>query len=326
MSKNNNNNENNISTNTIIVDAATVLPVRINPNSSNSNNNNNLLKSKVVLSHKNYNLSKYANSFLKQFEWKFQSNFQILVGQSEVVNWIRSKSVDNISLMRYGGEWKLPGGNKDDGETIEGAARRELSEEFDTIVPNNAVLRLFDVSSTDSVKGKSYRMYNFVCLADENPWLNDIDIQQLNKRLYEKRETFEKQHARNKDSPFWDMPIQKREEISPEVYQASWMNIEDVIDTYLNSRHAPDKFVPVNTYQKEQFQKYNITKRDPMYATMFTIRKLERAGTFDQIRQRSEKLLLKQQVEQEVQKQQPEEEVEEEEEVEVEMKKVKASL
>ena len=63
-----------------------------------------------------------------------------------------------------------------------------------------------------------------------------------------------------------------------------------------------------------------------MYATMFTIRKLERAGTFDQIRQRSEKLLLKQQEEQEVQKQQPEEEVEEEEEVEVEMKKVKASL
>ena len=28
-------------------------------------------------------------------------------------------------------------------------------------------------------------MWNFVCLADENPWLNDIDVEDLNKRLIE---------------------------------------------------------------------------------------------------------------------------------------------
>jgi 8-oxo-dGTP pyrophosphatase MutT (NUDIX family) len=50
--------------------------------------------------------------------------------------------------MRYGGEYKFAGGSKDHGETVEQTARRELSEEFGVVVPQDAVLRPFRVNST----------------------------------------------------------------------------------------------------------------------------------------------------------------------------------
>ena len=275
---------NNNNSNVIVVDAATVVPVRLNPNNNNNNNNNNNYK--TILNHKNYNLTKEGTLQLKDFNWEFKSNLQVLLGQSEIVNWVRSENPDNVSLMRYGGEWKLPGGSKDDGETIEETARRELSEEFDTAVPKDAILRPFRVNSTRVIQGKSYRMWNFVCLADENPWLNDIDVEDLNKRLLEKRKIFAGKYM-DRNSAFWTMSKHEREQVSPEVYQAAWMDISDVVDIYLNSKHAPDAFVPVNTYQAEQFKKYNVKGRDPMYATMTTIRALEHAGNFDAIRKKS---------------------------------------
>ena len=93
------------------------------------------------------------------------------MGQSEVVNWVRSAAPDKLAFMRYGGEFKFAGGTKDKGETIEETARRELSEEFMTEVPSSAILHPFRVNSTRAIAGKSFLMYNFVCLADENPWL-----------------------------------------------------------------------------------------------------------------------------------------------------------
>ena len=49
--------------------------------------------------------------------------------------------------MRYAGEWKVAGGNVDEGESVAAAAARELSEEFlsplGLPLPKNAVLRPF---------------------------------------------------------------------------------------------------------------------------------------------------------------------------------------
>ena len=48
-----------------------------------------------------------------------------IAGQAEVVNWLRT-TPEKIATMRYAGEWKLAGGNVDEGETIAAAAAREL--------------------------------------------------------------------------------------------------------------------------------------------------------------------------------------------------------
>jgi 8-oxo-dGTP pyrophosphatase MutT (NUDIX family) len=58
----------------------------------------------------------------------FTSGWEVLMGQSEVLNWMRSSS-DTRAQMRYGGEYKFAGGSQDEGETIVETAVRELEEE-----------------------------------------------------------------------------------------------------------------------------------------------------------------------------------------------------
>ena len=59
----------------------------------------------------------------------FHSNWEVLMGQGEVQNWMRSRPGHQVP-MRYAGEWKFAGGVVDPGETPQQAAVRELGEEF----------------------------------------------------------------------------------------------------------------------------------------------------------------------------------------------------
>lgn len=45
-----------------------------------------------------------------------------------------------MGVGRYGGEWKLPGGNVDDGETPEQCARRELVEVGQQMMPASHIV------------------------------------------------------------------------------------------------------------------------------------------------------------------------------------------
>ena len=75
----------------------------------------------------------------------FDCGWEVLCGQAVVVNYLRSTE-EELSTMRYAGEYKLAGGNVDAGETVAEAAFRELSEEFGTVgqpIPDSAVLRPF---------------------------------------------------------------------------------------------------------------------------------------------------------------------------------------
>lgn len=53
-------------------------------------------------------------------------------------------------LRNHGGQWALPGGRLDPGETVEEAARRELHEELGVDLPAGAVLGLLDDYPTRS--------------------------------------------------------------------------------------------------------------------------------------------------------------------------------
>eukprot|EP01052_Picozoa_sp_SAG31_P010665 SAG31_NODE_590_length_13794_cov_22.123695_4_plen_132_part_00 len=84
---------------------------------------------------------------LGDFVWHFSGRLEVLMGQGEIVNWVRS-SQDEKVFMRYPGEMKFAGGSVDAGESLVQAASRELAEEFMIDVPIAAKMRPFDVKQT----------------------------------------------------------------------------------------------------------------------------------------------------------------------------------
>jgi hypothetical protein len=75
---------------------------------------------------------------------------------------------------------RASGGNVDEGEAIELAASRELSEEFlepaHLSLPKDAVIRPFVTKQTRPIRSRSNLMHNFVALEAENSWLAQEDL------------------------------------------------------------------------------------------------------------------------------------------------------
>jgi 8-oxo-dGTP pyrophosphatase MutT (NUDIX family) len=266
-----------------VVEAATVLCLRRNPNPSQR-----------TLRASDYSLTPEANKQLGNFAYQFGSGLQVLMGQSEVVNWVRS-SPESLVIMRYAGEYKFAGGSKDEAETLTDTARRELSEEFTIEVPPSAVIHPFRVNSTRAIKGKSFLMYNFVCFEDENEWLAKLDTEDVNQQLAAKRNRFQELDLER----FWNMDKEQREEVSPEVHRIDWLvselpgkfvligkfvlqDLADAVEMCLTSKGR--ELTCVNEWQRENFAHHGITKRDPMYASMMTIQLVEQCGSIDGVR------------------------------------------
>jgi hypothetical protein len=81
---------------------------------------------------------------------------------------------------------------------------------------------------------------------------------------------------------FWSMAKGARESVSPEVHELAWVDIGEVVHSFLTSKGR--QLVPVNDFQKCEFDKYGIKRRDPMYASMQTVRLLEEVGSIEALR------------------------------------------
>ncbi|ETW03149.1 hypothetical protein H310_05568 [Aphanomyces invadans] len=194
--------------------------------------------------------------------------WEVLLGQSEVKNWLRS-TPDTTVIMRYPGEWKFPGGSQDvDDESLQQTAIRELREEFLGIDPTETpMLRWLSTRTTLPVQGKRFRMHNFVALSDENVWLNDVRlVDRVNGRLADKRRAFA--HALD-DGSFWSMDTAAKEAISPEVHRVQWFPISTAIDLM-----EPGHRQHVNEFQATEFAAHGVVSRDPMYQTMKTLERV----------------------------------------------------
>ena len=166
------------------------------------------------------------------------------MGQSEVVNWVRSTPT-STSYMRYAGEWKFPGGSVDTGETLAAAAERELSEEFRVSVPHDAVMRPFNVKFTRAIQGKSFTMFNFLCAADDNPWLQHLDLDAVNARLKLRRQECE---ALIESGDFWKLNKNERMEVSPEVHTVEWLDLASAVEVRACTRALVVPWISVRAF------------------------------------------------------------------------------
>lgn len=202
----------------------------------------------------------------------FSSGWETLLGQGEVQNWVRS-APGKPEAMRYPGEWKFAGGIVEPGETPEAAARRELEEEFQIELPKDAAqskLHLLSIKQTRPIRNVSNIMYNFVAAAEENSWLEHFNVAEVNASLAARRA---RHQASVEDGLYWHLEKAEREEVSPEIREVQWLDMQSAILNAFTSMN--ESFVPVNRFQDEEFARLNIVRRDPMFLTMQTLLEVE---------------------------------------------------
>ncbi|TYZ69105.1 hypothetical protein PybrP1_009913 [[Pythium] brassicae (nom. inval.)] len=193
--------------------------------------------------------------------------WEVLLGQGEVKNWLRS-SPKLTRLMRYPGEWKFPGGAVDAGDaSLESAALRELQEEFLGLpaAASSARMHFLGEKITKAIRGRRHRMFNFVAFEDENlSWMGDDALRAVNATLAAKREAFEHTHLAS--GAFWRMASDaEKERVSPEIHRVQWFPIDAAMEMMRGALLAPR--TPVDDWQRSEFERYGVAKRDPMYIT-----------------------------------------------------------
>ncbi|KAF1326697.1 3-mercaptopyruvate sulfurtransferase, partial [Globisporangium splendens] len=212
------------------------------------------------------------------------SSWEVLLGQSEVKNWLRS--TDKLTrIMRYPGEWKFPGGVVDDCDTsLEATALRELQEEFAGIpvTQQNARMYFFLEKLTRPIQRKRHRMFNFVAFEDENmTWMSDDAIAVVNATLAEKRATFEASYLA--DGSFWRMSDDEKMRVSPEIHRVQWFPIATAMEMMQDT--LVDPYTPLDDWQKQEFDRYGVAKRDPMYITLRVLQEISEIQPSDALRE-----------------------------------------
>lgn len=202
---------------------------------------------------------------------EFKGGWEVLAGQSLVVNYLKSNRPDDVQLMRYPGEFKLPGGRLDPGETAEIAARRELAEEFLLSHDQVASAKLVPVQirQTRQIRGRSDMIVAFATVvgSDANSQhrrgLGSIDVDAINARLAAKEEAAAKLLA----SGEWSgLSPAARAELSPEMHEVQWVPLPELVRIMQKSIAA--ELHPINAWQAAEFAEHGVVERDPMSVTL----------------------------------------------------------
>ena len=208
---------------------------------------------------------------------KICSKWQVLLGQNEVKNWLRSTEKSTV-IMRYPGEWKFPGGVVEDADsTFRDTAIRELQEEFIGVGINssNCTLHLLNCKLTRPIQGKSFHMHNFVAFQEENDWLNDGCLDEnINRNLVAKKNKF---LAAVESGEFWTLSEDEKSAVSPEVHRVAWIDIDSAIEHMSAAESTPSCIE--DDFQREEFAKYSVLCRDPMYQSSAVLRDILGLGT-----------------------------------------------
>lgn len=196
----------------------------------------------------------------------FKENYDVLVGQATVINYFRSKPGAPRTIMRYPGEMRLPGGKVETSDSgLSASACRELCEEFliDYDLALSTVLHPIGAFQTRIVGGKSNMIVTFVALAEENAWLQDINLNARNTKLQAMAAAAEAQL----DSGDWaSLSSEARALLSPEFAELKWTKLSALVKTMQGSIAHPLQYV--NHWQQKQFDLHEIQRRDPMSVSL----------------------------------------------------------
>lgn len=219
--------------------------------------------------------------------------------------------------MRYPGEWKFPGGVQEDTDaSLRETALRELREEFIGLeIPEHCTptLRLINRKLTRPIQGRQYWMHNYAALDEENPWIGEMAdangngssscsssssscsesatnsgdtddplASKVNQHLTQRVQRFESMLA---DGSYWSLTPEQKSTVSPELMWVRWMCLDSAIALMSSEKDAAH--LPfVNDWQREQFARYGVSGRDPMYQSMVTLQEVQALGGVEEIRRR----------------------------------------
>lgn len=92
----------------------------------------------------------------------------------------------------------------------------------------------------------------------------------VNARLAERRD---RHRTAVRSGTFWKMSHTEKEHISPEVRSVEWVDLRDAVRYTLSSMSRD--VIHLNDWQRDEFAKHGIKRRDPMFITGATLFELE---------------------------------------------------
>mmetsp|Transcript_7711 Transcript_7711/g.10567 ORF Transcript_7711/g.10567 Transcript_7711/m.10567 type:complete len:323 (-) Transcript_7711:172-1140(-) len=265
--------------------AATMMCLRKRKNTNNTPGSNSMIRIKVDQLPLVERLRQAFFLDHGQKELEVNASWDVLMGQRPVVNWPRS-SPEKVKIMNYPGEFVLPGGKQDKGESLRECAVREFEEEVladGRCLPDPENVKLIDffAFTTKRVRGMKHRIHNFLAFESQNPWIKEINVSKFNEEVDQK---LEKEEQLLSSGEYWRLNPHSRRSVGSEMRRLQWIPLHEAVLMTMSSvprDDMPTQFV--NDYQRKQFQKYELKDRDPMMATMFALLAVGQCTNEDQL-------------------------------------------
>mmetsp|Transcript_136842 Transcript_136842/g.236985 ORF Transcript_136842/g.236985 Transcript_136842/m.236985 type:complete len:399 (+) Transcript_136842:44-1240(+) len=233
------------------------------------------------------------SEFLKNGCLELPSGLEILVGQSNVVDYLETSS-SSTSLTSYPGEYMFAvfQSRKDETDanqrttkkwrdaistphnTHQQIARRALQQEFLVSAPASASFVPLVALQTRKIKGSSNMLVTFAEISNNaSSWLQTLDVDSINTELDRRRQTVETMIQ----SGSWDsLPLQEKEKIAPKMRRLHWLDVTDCIRVMQES--ISWYFLPINEWQATEFAAHGLTVRSSMSSSLASLLKIATMG------------------------------------------------
>ena len=209
-----------------------------------------------------------------------RGEIEVLVGQIEVVDWVKS-SLSDKRINPFPGEYRLPARQH---RSVSGAAQTPLEtvstelEELGFNIPKEGVQATLFAKESVQTESRDYRILYFLVEEEDNRDVFRTDIRKINLRLRETRKVRREMEVDGR----WELLARaEKERLSPKLHHLEWKTLSEV-----RSDFDPSKPF-VNAYQQEEFAKYDVVARQPGRGMLAVLERIEKLGSLGKIREQA---------------------------------------